>query len=269
MLSHLQVPTHRTPASTPPTALRVLEDKSGEQQVVVLGPPPWGLADLQQDRGHADPQPLAPSSCGEPDAADSWRAGLPGTQLCPRRGWVRFNNFISPARTLGRLVLLSCLPPSPGAAQLDLADRIPPNRNSSGTSRWAPLLLPSLHSAAHWSSPGGGVHPKAPTSAPLVRRPPGRWSPWEMAPVAEMDPLTGQARTGEQAPQEGAQLLSQEKLWALPSPPPFILPHHCPAVTRLLVPALPPTAQTGGRGGCPRAGPRLLHPRTSLPGGAL
>lgn len=60
--------------------------------------------------GTLTPQPLAPSSCGEPDAADSWRAGLPGAQSCPRRGWVHFNNFISPARTLRRLVLLSCLP---------------------------------------------------------------------------------------------------------------------------------------------------------------
>lgn len=82
-LSHLQVPTHRHQPGPPPTARWVLEDKSGQQQVVVLGPPPWGLADLQQDRGHSDPP--APGSfllrrarcCRQLEGRPAWRTVLP------------------------------------------------------------------------------------------------------------------------------------------------------------------------------------------------
>lgn len=68
------------------------------------------------------------SSCGEPDAADSWRAGLPGMQFCLRRGWVHFNNFISPACTLRCLnpPLLSCpVTRLPFAARILLTDFLP------------------------------------------------------------------------------------------------------------------------------------------------
>lgn len=49
-------------------------------------PPLSGLAELSAGPGGTLTHPLWLFSCGEPDAADSWKAGLPGTQFCLRRG---------------------------------------------------------------------------------------------------------------------------------------------------------------------------------------
>ena len=98
-------------------------------------PPPSGQAEPSAGPGDTLTQTLRLlSSCREPDAADSWRAGLPGTQFCLHRGWVHFNNFISPAHTLGRLI--PPFPPSSVTQQLfavrvSLTDFLP-RHNSFG-----------------------------------------------------------------------------------------------------------------------------------------
>lgn len=110
-LSHLQMPTHWTPARSRPQTHSPVGTGVRGVGWWTWAPPPSGLAELSVGPGDTLTHPLwLLSSCGEPDAADSWRAGLPGTQFCLRRGWVHFNNFISPAHTLCCLILLFCLP---------------------------------------------------------------------------------------------------------------------------------------------------------------
>nr|KAF6457947.1 neurexophilin 3 [Rousettus aegyptiacus] len=87
-LSHLWTSTHWTSARRPPPHPSPSPVGTGKRGGGwwPWAPPPSGLAELSAGPGGTLTHPLWLLACGEPDAADSWKAGLPGTQFCLRRG---------------------------------------------------------------------------------------------------------------------------------------------------------------------------------------